>query len=86
MLHAGLVIIVPDVVPAVQQALVADVLEYVGDRGLTNRTVEINLERVPGAAPTTWVSSPCSKIVHAGYDYARVPDLVQQSVSGTQLF
>jgi predicted nuclease of predicted toxin-antitoxin system len=44
MLHAGLVIIVPNVVPAVQRALFAAVLEYVGDRDLTNRAVEISLD------------------------------------------
>jgi predicted nuclease of predicted toxin-antitoxin system len=42
--HAGLVIIVPSVVPAVQRALLAAVLEYVGDRDLTNRAVEISLD------------------------------------------
>ena len=42
-IHAGLVIIVPNVVPAIQRALFAAVLDYIGDRDLVNRAVEINL-------------------------------------------
>jgi predicted nuclease of predicted toxin-antitoxin system len=44
-LHGGLIIIVPNVVPAVQRALLAAVLEYVGERDLINRAVEISLQR-----------------------------------------
>lgn len=43
-IHAGLVIIVPNVVPAMQRALFASVLDYVGDRDLTNCVVEVCLE------------------------------------------
>ena len=43
-IHAGLVIIVPNVVPAVQRALLAAVLDYVGDRDLTNHAIEISLD------------------------------------------
>jgi predicted nuclease of predicted toxin-antitoxin system len=42
-IHAGLMIIVPNVVPAIQRALLAAPLDYVGDRDLVNRVVEINL-------------------------------------------
>lgn len=43
-IHAGLVIIIPNVVPAMQRALLAAVLDYVGDRDLTNHAVEISLD------------------------------------------
>jgi len=42
-IHAGLVIIIPSVPPAVQRALLAAVLEYVGDSDLVNKAVEIDL-------------------------------------------
>jgi predicted nuclease of predicted toxin-antitoxin system len=42
-IHAGLIIIVPNVVPATQRALLAAALDYVGDRDLVNRVIEINL-------------------------------------------
>ena len=42
-IHPGLVIIVPNVVPAIQRALFAAVLDYIGDRELVNRAIEIKL-------------------------------------------
>ena len=42
-IHAGLIIIVPNVAPAIQRALLAAALDYVGDRDLVNRVIEINL-------------------------------------------
>ena len=42
-IHPGLVIIVLNVVPAIQRALFAAVLDYIGDRELVNRAIEINL-------------------------------------------
>lgn len=42
-IHAGLVIIVPNVAPTIQRALLAAVLDYIGDRELVNRAIEINL-------------------------------------------
>lgn len=42
-IHAGLVIIVPNAVPAIQRALFEIVLDYIGDRTLENRAIEINL-------------------------------------------
>jgi predicted nuclease of predicted toxin-antitoxin system len=42
-IHAGLIIIVPNVAPAIQRALLAAALDYVGDRDLMNRVIEINL-------------------------------------------
>lgn len=42
-IHAGLLIIVPNAPPAIQRALLAAVLDYVGDRDLVNRAVEIEL-------------------------------------------
>ena len=44
-IHAGFVIVVPNVVPAIQRALFAAVLDYIGDRDLVNRAIEINLSR-----------------------------------------
>lgn len=43
-IHAGLVIIVPNVSPDVQRALLARVLEYVGEHDLVNTAVEIDLK------------------------------------------
>jgi predicted nuclease of predicted toxin-antitoxin system len=45
-IHAGLMIIVPNVVPAIQRALLAAALDYVGDRDPVNRVIEINLTAV----------------------------------------
>ena len=42
-IHPGLVIIVPNVVPAIQRALFAAVLDYFGDRDLVNHAIEVNL-------------------------------------------
>ena len=42
-IHAGLVIIVPNAVPAIQRALFESALDYIGDRALVNRAIEINL-------------------------------------------
>jgi predicted nuclease of predicted toxin-antitoxin system len=43
-IHAGLLIIIPSVAPVLQRALLASVLEYVGDSDLVNKAVEINLK------------------------------------------
>jgi hypothetical protein len=43
-IHAGLVIIIPNVPPARQRALFGAVLDYVGDRDLVNRAVEIDVK------------------------------------------
>lgn len=42
-IHCGLVIIVPNVIPAIQRALFDAVLDYVGDRDLVNRVLEVKL-------------------------------------------
>jgi len=42
-IHAGLVIVIPNVAPALQRALLVTVLEYVGERDLVNRVIEIDL-------------------------------------------
>ena len=42
-LHPCHVIIVPNVVQAIQPARFAAVLEYISDRDLVSRTIEINL-------------------------------------------
>ncbi len=43
-IHAGLVIVIPNVQPALQRALLVLVLQYVGDRDLVNRVIEIDLK------------------------------------------
>ena len=43
-LHAGLVILVPNVPPRLQRALFEGALRFLGGRGLTNAVVEVNLE------------------------------------------
>ena len=47
-IHSGLVIIVPNVVPAIQRALFEAALDHIGDRDLTNRVLEVTLSK--GAA------------------------------------
>ena len=42
-IHPGLVIFVPSVAPAIQRALLETVLDYIGDRDLVNRAIEITL-------------------------------------------
>ena len=42
-IHAGLVIVIPNVAPALQRALLMAVLDYVGERDLVNRVIEIDL-------------------------------------------
>jgi len=42
-IHPGLVIVVPNVPPAIQRALLETVLDYIGDRDLLNRAIEIKL-------------------------------------------
>lgn len=44
-LHAGLIVVVPNVVPRVQRALFEAALQYVGRRNLTNAVVEVTLDR-----------------------------------------
>jgi predicted nuclease of predicted toxin-antitoxin system len=42
-IHSGLVIIVPNVIPAIQRALFDAVLDHIGERDLTNRVLEAKL-------------------------------------------
>ena len=42
-IHPGLVLFVPSAAPAIQRALLETVLDYIGDRDLVNRAVEITL-------------------------------------------
>jgi predicted nuclease of predicted toxin-antitoxin system len=44
-LHCGLVIIVPNVTPAIQRQLLDTVLDYIGTRDLMNTALEIDLVR-----------------------------------------
>jgi hypothetical protein len=43
-LHAGLVVLVPNVVPGLQRALFRAALQYAAARDLINTVVEVNLE------------------------------------------
>lgn len=43
-LHAGLIVLVPNVVPALQRALFRAALEYLGQRDLINTMIEVRLE------------------------------------------
>jgi hypothetical protein len=43
-LHAGVVIIVPNAVPAVQRALFEAAILYLSGRELINSAIEVNLE------------------------------------------
>ena len=42
-IHPGMVILVPNVPPAIQRVLLEAVLDYIGDRDLVNRAIEITL-------------------------------------------
>ena len=57
-IHPGLVIIIPNVIPAIQRALFAAVLDYVGDRDLVNRVLEVKLSN--GLAVIEEYDSPIS--------------------------
>jgi predicted nuclease of predicted toxin-antitoxin system len=43
-IHAGLVIVIPNVVPALQRELLRAVLDHVGERGLINTVIEVGVE------------------------------------------
>jgi predicted nuclease of predicted toxin-antitoxin system len=43
-LHAGLIVLVPNVVPAVQLALFQAALQYMAQRDLVNTVIEVRLE------------------------------------------
>ncbi|HEY6393319.1 MAG TPA: DUF5615 family PIN-like protein [Bryobacteraceae bacterium] len=43
-LHPGLIVLVPNVVPALQRALFRAALEYLGQRDLINTVIEVSLE------------------------------------------
>jgi hypothetical protein len=43
-LHDGLIIVVPNVVPALQRALFVGALQYLSGRELVNAVVEVSLE------------------------------------------
>jgi len=44
-LHAGLIVVVPDVVPALQRVLFEAAIRYVAGKDLLNTVVEVTLER-----------------------------------------
>lgn len=44
-LHAGLIILVPNVVPAFQRLLFEAAIRYLADKDLLNTVIEVNLER-----------------------------------------
>lgn len=44
-LHAGLIVIVPNVVPSVQRAMFEAAIRYVAGKDLLNTVVEVTLER-----------------------------------------
>jgi hypothetical protein len=44
-LHAGLIVVVPNVVPSVQRALFEAALQYVVGRVLVNSVIEVSLDR-----------------------------------------
>lgn len=43
-LHAGLIILVPNVTPRLQRALLEGAIRFLGGRGLINAVVEVSLE------------------------------------------
>ncbi len=43
-IHAGLVIVVPNVVPALQRELMEAVLDHVGSKDLINTVIEVGIE------------------------------------------
>jgi predicted nuclease of predicted toxin-antitoxin system len=43
-MHAGLIVLVPNVVPALQRALFQAALQYLGQRDLINSVIEVRLE------------------------------------------
>lgn len=43
-LHAGLIVIVPNVIPASQRALFRAVIKYLAGRELVNRVIEVDVE------------------------------------------
>ncbi len=43
-MHAGLIILIPNVVPALQRALFAGALRYLSGRDLVNAAVEVSLQ------------------------------------------
>lgn len=44
-LHAGLIVLVPNVVPALQRVLFEAAIRYVAGKDLLNTVVEVTLER-----------------------------------------
>ena len=43
-IHAGLIIVIPNVIPALQRELMAAVLDHVGQGGLINTVIEVGIE------------------------------------------
>lgn len=43
-IHAGLIIVIPNVVPALQRELLRAVLDHVGESGLINTVIEVRIE------------------------------------------
>ena len=42
-IHPGLLILIPNATPSVQRALFSAALDFIGDRDLVNRVIEVNL-------------------------------------------
>ena len=42
-IHPGLVILIPNAMPSIQRALFSAALDFIGDRDLVNRVIEVNL-------------------------------------------
>jgi len=42
-IHPGLVILIPNAAPLIQRALFSAALDFIGDRDLVNRIIEVNL-------------------------------------------
>jgi hypothetical protein len=43
-LHAGLIVLVPNVVPTLQRALFAAAIQYLGGKDIVNSVVEVTLD------------------------------------------
>jgi hypothetical protein len=43
-LHSGLIVLVPNVVPALQRALFEAALQYLGGKNLVNAVIEVTLD------------------------------------------
>ena len=57
-MHAGLIVIVPNVAPSVQRALFEAAILYLAGRDLVNSVVELSLEGKPGSKIVKCVEYP----------------------------